>query len=341
MPLKKTSQIKIGLMGGSFNPLHSGHINSLLTVKDQFQLNKILIVPAFQPPLSDPLTGASAVQRLEMLHQTFAMEPFIEVDEQEIKRKGTSYSYRTVENIAQQFSSAEVFFIMGLDQFFALDLWKNVPRILKNAHLIVTSRPRVHFPKNQEELPSVIKPHCKSWSSERIVLKKPFHSIFFCSLKDKEISSSLIKDRLKNCQSIARLVPPAVDHYIKTHRLYGIHSRFYFPKRKTFLHFCKAELEKKKAFEIQAFDLTSLALPFSDGLIVSSSNTRHAKALCRHLKKRIQETFNIRPLAVEGEKEGRWIVLDYNEWVIHIFYDYVRGFYKLEEIWKAGLKEGK
>ena len=337
MPLKKPSQIKIGLMGGSFNPLHLGHINSLLTVKEQFQLNKILIVPAFQPPLSAPLTGALAVQRLEMLHQTFATEPFIEVDEQEIKRKGTSYSYRTMENIAKQFPSAELFFIMGLDQFFTLDLWKNVSRILKNVHLIVTSRPKVRFPESQEELPSVIRPHCKSWSSERIVLRKPFHSVFFCSLKDKEISSSLIKDRLKNCQSVTHLVPPVVDHYIKAHRLYGIHSQFYLPERKIFLHFCKIELEKKKAFEIQDFDLTSRALPFSNGLIASSSNTRHAKALCRHLKKRIQENFNIQPLTVEGEKEGRWIVLDYNDWVIHIFYDYVRGFYKLEEIWKSHL----
>ena len=328
-------------MGGSFNPLHLGHINSLLTVKRKFQLDKILIVPAYHPPASGPLTGASAIQRLEMLHQVFATEPFIEVDEQEIKRKGTSYSYRTVENIEKQIPSKELFFIMGLDQFFTFDLWKNVPRILKNSNLIVTSRPKGRFPKNQAEVPSVIRPYCKSWSSERIVLKKPFHSIFFCSLKDKEISSSLIKTRLKNCQSITHLVPPAVDHYIKTHRLYGIHSQFYFPKRKTFLHFCCAELEKKKAFEIQDFDLTSRALPFSNGLIASSSNTRHAKALCRHLKKRIQETFNIQPLAVEGEKEGRWIVLDYNDWVIHIFYDYVRGFYKLEEIWEAGPKGNK
>ena len=334
MPLKKNFPIKTGLMGGSFNPLHLGHINSLLTVRETFQLDKILLVPAFRPPLSAPLIGATTLQRLEMIHQALARESVIEVDEQEIKRRGTSYSYRTVENIAGKAAFGELFFIMGLDQFSTFDLWKNGIRILRHAHLIVTSRPPDPFPKKQAELPLVIQSVFKTMSSEQILLKKPFRSIYFCSLKDRDISSSLIKNRLKNRQSIAHLVPPAVDHYIKTHHLYGIHPRFGFPGKRTFLQFCKAELANKKAFEVRHFDLTSRALPFSQGLIASSSNTRHAKALSRHLRKKIQETFNVQPLTVEGEKEGRWIVLDYNEWVIHIFYDYVRRFYNLEEIWK-------
>ena len=321
-------------MGGSFNPLHLGHINSLLTVKEKFQLDKILVIPSYRPPLSPALTGASVIQRLEMLHQVFARESFIEVDDQELKRKGTSYSYRTVENITEKRQFKALFFIMGLDQFLTLDRWKNVPRILKHTNLVVTSRPKFRFPGDQDGLPLVIQSLFKSWSSEKIVLKKPFKSIYFCSLKDKDVSSVRIKNRLKNRQTITHLVPPAVDHYIKTHRLYEIHPQSCFPNRKAFLKFCKSELENKKALDVQMFDLISRPLPFSDGLIASSSNTRHAKALSRHLKKRIRETFNIQPLAVEGEKEGRWIVLDYNEWVIHIFYDYVRGFYKLEEIWR-------
>ena len=321
-------------MGGSFNPLHLGHINSLLTVKEIFQLDRVLVVPAFQPPLSPVLTGATALQRLEMLHQTFAWSSVIEVDEQEIKRKRTSYSYLTVENIAARAGFGELFFIMGLDQFSGFDLWKNGARILRSANLIVTSRPPNQFPKKSNELPLVIQPIFKSLSSKQVLLKKPFRSIYFCSLTDRDISSSFVKEQLKNHQAITHLVPPAVDHYIKSHRLYGIHPRFCFPGRKTFRHFCETELESKKAFEVQYFDLTARALPFSNGLIASSSNTKHTKALSRHLRKRIYETFNVQPLAVEGEKEGRWIVLDYNEWVIHIFYDYVRRFYGLEEIWK-------
>lgn len=320
-------------MGGSFNPLHLGHINSLLTVKEKFQLDKVLVIPSYQPPLSPSLTGASVIQRLEMLHQVFAKESLIEVDEQELKRKGTSYSYRTVESIAGKNQFEALFFIMGLDQFLTLDRWKNIPRLLEHANLVVTSRPKFRFPRSQASLPLVVQSLFKSWSSEKILLKKPFKSIYFCSLKDKDISSVLIKNRLKNRQTITHLVPPVVDHYIKTHRLYGIHPQSCFPNRRAFLKFCRYELENKKALDVQMFDLTSRTLPFSDGLIASSSNTRHSKALSHHLKKRIQETFNIQPLAVEGEKEGRWIVLDYNEWVIHIFYDYVRGFYKLEEIW--------
>ena len=335
MPLRKNFQIKVGIMGGSFNPLHLGHINSFCTIQEKFQLDKVIIVPAFRSPLTDPLTGASNFQRLEMLRQALDRYSFVEVDEQELKRKGTSYSYRTVENLAKTVRSKELFFIMGLDQFSILDRWKNVPRILKQAHLIVTSRPKFQFPEKAEDLPEAIRPLLKSWPSEKIFLKKPFRNVYFFSLKDRNISSSLIKTRLQNRQSIAHLVPPLVDHYIKAHRLYGIHPLSCFPDRKTFTQFCKTELENKKALDVQKFDLTSRKLPFSEGLIASSPNTRHAKALCRHLRKKIQDTFNIQPLAQEGEQEGRWIVLDYNELVIHIFYDYVRDFYKLEEIWKG------
>lgn len=335
MPLKKNFQVKAGIIGGSFNPLHLGHINSFYTIRETFQLDKIIVVPAFRSPLAGPLTGASPFQRLEMLRQALDAYSFIEVDEQELKRQGTSYSYRTVENLAKRAQFKELFFIMGLDQFSVLDRWKNVHRILKQAHLIVTSRPKFQFPKKPEELPSVIQAVFKSWSAEKIWLKKPFRKVYFFPLKDKDISSSRIKTRLKNRQSIAHLVPPSVDHYIKTHRLYDIHPLSCFPDKKSLVRFCKTELENKQALDVQSFHLTSRNLPFSEGLLASSPNTRHAKALCRHLRKKIQETFNIQPLAQEGEKEGRWIVLDYNELVIHIFYDYVRDFYKLEEIWKG------
>ena len=334
MPLRKKSQIKAGVMGGSFNPLHRGHVNSLLTIKKDFKLDVVLVIPAFQPPLAGPLTGASASHRLKMLRLAFEPYPFVEVDERELNRKGISYSWITLESLSREKRFKELFFILGLDQFRDFDRWRDVPKILQPANLIVTSRPRAEFPKSPKELPTALRSIVKAWTPERITLKAPGKSVYFYSLKDRDISSSLIRKRLKNRQSIARLVPSAIDSYIKAHGLYGVPHSSRAPAGKSLLEFCKKELENKKAFDVRIFDFKDRTFPFSTGLIASGSNTRHTKALSRHLKKRVRETFDILPLAQEGESEGRWIVLDYTDVVLHIFYDYVRGFYNLEDIWE-------
>ena len=295
-------------------------------------MDKIILVPAFHPPLSDPLTGADSSRRLEMLRRAFCNSPFIETDDQEIKRKGASYSYRTVEILAKN-PHRELFFIMGLDQFLILDRWKNVPRILKHAHLIVTSRPGLSFPKIPDGLPAVIRPVVKFLSPEKIVLKPPFRNIYFCRLKDREISSSLIKTRLKNRQTIAHLVPPAVDRYIKIQGLYGLAPLSKVSAPPALPDFCKKELESKQAFDVRVFNLSRRVLPFSTGLLASSLHPRHTRALSLHLRKKVRDTFGLQPLSREGEKSGRWIVLDYNELVIHIFYDYERDFYKIDKLW--------
>ena len=335
MPLKKNSIVKLGIMGGSFNPLHLGHINSLLTVKENFKLDKIILVPAFQPPLSQPLKEAQALERLEMVQEVSKSYPFLQVSDYEVTEKGISYSYKTLEHLTKQKKSKKFFFIMGLDQFHNFDRWKNFDSILKQVHLIVTSRPKTCFPKNSKEMPKKLQPLIKSWSSQKVTFKSPYKTLHFCSLNDMDISSSVIKKRLKNNQSIHHLVPIEVNHYINTHSLYQKKSK----KKpavdfKKLSRFCKKELENKKASQIEIFDLSSRSLPFSTGLIASCSNTRQSKSLARHLKKQVEKTFHIKPLGTEGEREGRWIVLDYNDFIVHIFYDYVRDFYKLDDIWQ-------
>ena len=99
------------------------------------------------------------------------------------------------------------------------------------------------------------------------------------------------------------------------------------------------ELAKKKAYDIKSFDLRSRPLPFSFGLIASAANTRQTKALAVHLKEKIKKSFGLQPINEEGQTEARWIVLDYGDLVIHIFYDYTKKFYKLEELWEAPLPE--
>ena len=330
MPLKKKFPNSIGIMGGSFNPFHAGHLNSLVSVQKAFSFEKILIVPAYQTPLSEVLMKESAKHRLNMVKEIVKQHSFMMLDSQEISRKGTSYTYRTVESIYKKYPKKELFFILGLDQFFIFDKWKEFKRLTEKANLIVLSRPSYSFPKSKKEFPEGLQKSIKSLAKNKVCLNSG-RSIYFHSLKNKSISSSQVREQIKNEKSFKFLLPQSVFQYIKKNNLYrqGLEDI----DIKKLLALCSKELELKKAFDINTFDLSHRSIPFSFGLIASSSNPQHCRSLSNYIKKRIYEEFKIHPLGQEGYGEGRWIVLDYSDLVIHIFYDYVRSSYNLEELW--------
>ena len=221
MPKKKSLKIKIAVMGGSFNPFHFAHLNSLLTVREQFALDNIIVVPSFKTPLQTE-SAASPIHRLEMLQNLFSFYPFITVDDQEIRRKGISYTHRTITQLFKKRNQEELFFIMGLDQFLIFDRWKNFKEILKKTNLIVTSRPgNIFSNKRTADFPKGIKT-----SYQKKIIKgdlfKNFRkkNLFLCNLKDMDISSSYIRERIKEKKEVDHLLPKTVDLYIKDHQLY-------------------------------------------------------------------------------------------------------------------------
>ena len=130
--------MKIGIFGGSFNPPHLGHINSMQTVLKKTGLDKVLVIPNAQNPLKLQIEGASAEHRLEMtrLALTNWNGPF-EVDDREIRRGGNSYTYETLTELKKENPGDQFFLILGMDQFEELGQWKNPSKILELAHLIV------------------------------------------------------------------------------------------------------------------------------------------------------------------------------------------------------------
>jgi len=330
--------MKIAVMGGSFDPFHLAHLNSLLTVKEKFRVNQILLIPSFKTPLKEKAPSSSALHRLNMLKQIVAPYSFMEIDSQEILRKGLSYTYKSIQELYKK--KAELFFIMGLDQFSLFDLWKNHTEILKKAHLIVTSRPGFQFPKRRSDFPKKLQSFTKSHYLKKedsqpikqISYKGDFKNIYFLPLKDKNISSSNIRQRLKNKNKVSHLIPQEINSYIKDNQLYYEEEK---AEENQKIDFIKKELEAKKAFHIECYDLRSKPLPFSFAVIASATNIRQTKALFVLIKKKMKDKFKLKPLSEEGQDSSHWIVLDYDDIILHLFYDYTRSFYKLEEICKS------
>jgi len=326
--------MRIGIFGGSFNPPHMGHINSASTVQKKLGLDRVLIIPSNRSPLKVPVDGPSAEQRLEMTRLAFStFGDKLVVDDRELKRGGISYTIDTIHEIEKENPGAKLFLIIGPDQFFDFSQWKDFAKIFEKADIIVTSRPGYDLPATQEELPAYIQPFVEEYEFNFIELKTG-HSVQFLSLNDVVVSSTELRKTLRIGRPVEKHIPLALENYIKAQRLYrplgdkiGNYAKF--------TEFCANALFAKKGINVRGFDLTQSSAPSEYTLVASGTSTRHAVAMAENLVLAVKEEFNVHPQSVEGTDEGRWVVVDYGNLIVHVFYDFVRQEYSLESLWQG------
>jgi nicotinate-nucleotide adenylyltransferase len=327
--------MKIGIFGGSFNPPHMGHINAVQTVAKKMGLDKVHIVPAAQNPLKTPVEGPSPEQRYELTRLAFEQygETYF-VDDCEIKRGGKSYTVDTILELRKKYKSDDLYLIVGADKFEELSDWKDYNKILCETNLIVTTRPGYDTPESLEQMPAYLKPMVSDFDFNFIDLNTG-KNIQFITLRDIEISSSEVRKWLRTGKPVEKYLPLAVESYLKEHKLYrNLGDRIGdFQK---FSAFCADVLFAKKGINVRGFDLTGIAAPSEYTLIASGTSTRHAAAMAENIVLAVKEEYNVHPQSVEGIEEGRWVLVDYGSLIIHLFYDFVRQEYSLENLWRDG-----
>jgi nicotinate-nucleotide adenylyltransferase len=212
--------MKIGLMGGTFNPVHLAHLRIAEEARDVCDLDRVLFIPAADPP-HKPLAGdVPFEQRYEMVRRAIAGNPFFEISDIEGQRAGKSYSIDTIAAFRQMHPADELYFIIGSDSFRELGLWHRYPDILRTSNLIVVERPGSTFADPLALLPRDIRGELRHiQASNRLVHAGGTMVQFFtgCALN---ISSSEIRRLVAAGQSITYLVPPEVETYIKQQRIY-------------------------------------------------------------------------------------------------------------------------
>lgn len=326
---------KIGIFGGSFDPIHFGHLNSMESVAERFGLDKIKAIPTFRGPLRPQTQGASAEQRLEMCRIGAAeLGDLVEVDDVEIRREGVSYTIDTLKSLEKTEPDSQFYLIIGLDQFGKFGEWKDFEEILKRVDLVVTSRPGLEFPYSLEKFPSAVRALVDDFDGRQALLKSG-HTIHFVHLQDVEASATEIRKKIRLGQDINHLVPLSISEYIRENHLYESVAKNIGDFQK-FTEFCAQHLKEKGGISVRAFDLTNIDAPAEFTLIASGTSTRHATSIAESLVKEIKKEYGIWPQSIEGVSEGRWIVIDYGALIVHSFYDFVRSEYRLENLWKAG-----
>ncbi|UXR65802.1 nicotinate (nicotinamide) nucleotide adenylyltransferase [Bdellovibrio bacteriovorus] len=331
--------MKIGIFGGSFNPPHMGHINAIQTVAKKAGLGKVHIVPAAQNPLKTPVEGPTPEQRVELTRLAFSQygDTYF-VDDQEITRGGMSYTVDTILNLRKQYDANDLYLVVGADKFEELAQWKDYQKILTEANLIVTTRPGYDIPESLEEMPGFLKPLVAEFDFNFIELNTG-RNIQFITLRDVEVSSSEVRKWLRSGKPVEKYLPLAVESYIKEHKLYrNLGDRI--GDYQKFTAFCADVLFAKKGINVRGFDLTQMSAPSEYTLIASGTSTRHAAAMAENIVTAVKEEYNVHPQSIEGVDEGRWVLVDYGSLIIHVFYDFVRQEYSLENLWREGKDMG-
>lgn len=195
---------RIGLFGGSFDPVHKGHIRLALLAKKEFRLDKVIFIPAYKPPHKTQKVLTSPRHRLKMLALAVKKYPALSVSLLEINRKKPVYTYQTLESFAKTCPKCDLFFIAGSDSLADMENWKKPSRILELSRLIVGRR------KNSGA----------GSSFASLAAKFGHERVFVISGQLPPVSSSDIRKRIKTGRPYRALLPAAVYKHIKKHGLY-------------------------------------------------------------------------------------------------------------------------
>jgi len=212
--------MRTGILGGTFNPIHLAHLQIAEDVRRRFRLDRILFVPAAEPPHKQVAGEVSFAHRFAMVEAALRGHLSFQASDLETRRDGKSFSVDTLEILRQEDPQGERFFIIGLDSYRDIASWKDFERIFSLCHLVVTTRPGILLTSPLEPLPVAIhEDFCYDEDAKKI-LHKSGHYVFFLSETRLDISSTQVRQRLYEGQSIRHLVPASVADYIDRHHLY-------------------------------------------------------------------------------------------------------------------------
>lgn len=200
-----SNKFKLGIYGGSFNPIHNGHIELAQLFIDKLSFDKLLLIPTDIPPHKACNNMASSADRFNMCLLASKDIKGIEVSDIEIKRKGKSYTVDTLRNLCEIYENAEIYLLMGADMFLCFDTWKEYKEILKMAVLCTV-------PRNNDSVEELNKyaDYINSQGGKTIVMKQML----------TQVSSTQIRDMLRSNEDVSKFLSKEVLQYIKDKHLY-------------------------------------------------------------------------------------------------------------------------
>jgi len=213
--------VRLGLFGGTFNPIHLGHLRAGIEVREAFNLDKLLFIPSAHPPHKTADQVANAEDRLEMVRLAIQGEPSLEVSDVELARPGPSYTIETLQYFQDRFGSeSDIYFIVGQDAFSEITTWKSYKALFGTAHFIVMTRPRSNLRSLEDFIHTQISEGYQYDPTSNQYNHPEWCTIFCLNITHLDVSASQIRELIRQGRPIRFLVPGKVEDFILKKGLY-------------------------------------------------------------------------------------------------------------------------
>jgi nicotinate-nucleotide adenylyltransferase len=211
---------RLGILGGTFDPVHRGHLASAIEVKAALNLDRLLFVVSARPPHKGERAAASPQQRLEMVRRSLCDQIGLEADGTEVDRNAPSWTVDTLTELGKRLPSAQLWFIVGIDAWADVNTWHRPEALLELANIVVTNRPGSDFGPNEPKPPfAALASACYDPATDAH-LHDSGHVLTGHRIQGIQVSSSQVRQRVARNEPFDQLVVPAVADYIAEHRLY-------------------------------------------------------------------------------------------------------------------------
>lgn len=206
--------LAIGILGGTFDPIHYGHLRPAQEAFAQLGLAELRLIPAFQSPHREPPV-ADSMHRLKMVELAIRDIPGFQADDRELRRGGLSYTVTTLESLRAEPGERALCLLIGMDQFLSFERWHRWRDILGLCHLAVMNRPGSGAPALPDWAAARVTTDCAT------LARTTAGRLVFLPVRPQDISASAVRARLAHGESVSGLVPEAVIDYIRRHHIYG------------------------------------------------------------------------------------------------------------------------
>jgi len=210
----------LGVYGGSFDPIHLGHLLPVEDARAAMGLDEVLYVPAFAPPHKPLGPSASAFHRFGMCAVALADFPHFVLTDFEASRGGTTYTVETLRHVRANHPDSEVFLVVGSDSMASLHTWREWREIVADYRVVVVYREGVDYADLREQLPPELAQRLAPLGARPHDETADGQTIFWAGNAPVTISSTWIRSALPSVQSLSESLPPAVERYARRHRLY-------------------------------------------------------------------------------------------------------------------------
>ena len=210
---------KIGVFGGTFNPIHFGHLRGAEEIRELCGLDEIIFIPAATPPHKDTEEVIEATHRLKMIRLATKTNPRFSVSTVEMERRGTSYSVDTIRFFLEK-DQGVLSFILGRDAFIEIETWREYQTLFSLCSFIVMARPGVGDLPRIDQLPKAVSSAFQYDEAAKCWIHHSGQTVRFQEITFLDISSTRVRELAERRQSVKYLIPPEVEAYIQDHGLY-------------------------------------------------------------------------------------------------------------------------